>query len=152
MTELRASDMVADKIRELRKQRGWSARQLAEHCELSQDVIQNIENGRPGPDGRRRRAVTVDELMAIAAGLDTAAIVLLPHPYDFLSPEARQRWDGWEQWVTIRARAAIIEKLQWQIEQELGDSLEKIPNDAAIVVERDGKLVPVEEPPLPPGV
>ena len=143
--------MVAAKIREQRKQRGWSARQLAEHCGLTQDVIQNIENGRPDHDGRRRRAVTVDEVMAIANGLDTVAVLLLPRDYDFMSAEKRQRMDEAER---QRQADAPRREADWKamvelpkVLREMQEFFRKIPDGAVIAVERDGKLVPVEEPP-----
>ena len=78
MTELRASDTVAAKIRSLRELLGWSRRELAERCGLSENVIENIESGRPDAGGDRRRDVTVDELMAIARGLDISPVRLMP--------------------------------------------------------------------------
>ena len=75
MTENTISDRVAERVQELRKQRGWSARRLAEACaaigspQLTESVIANIESGRR-EDGRRRRDVTVDELIAFANALD----------------------------------------------------------------------------------
>jgi transcriptional regulator with XRE-family HTH domain len=79
-----ASDTVARRVKELRKRRGWSARRLAEVCaatgspQLSESVIANIESGRRDEHGRRRRDVTVDEVIGLAAALDMPAIHLLP--------------------------------------------------------------------------
>jgi transcriptional regulator with XRE-family HTH domain len=70
------SDAVVWQLKDLRKKRGWSAAQLAEECakagfpQLTESVIANIESGRPDDQGRRRRAVTVDELWAFARTLD----------------------------------------------------------------------------------
>jgi transcriptional regulator with XRE-family HTH domain len=78
------SDTVARRVKELRKRRGWSARRLAEACwttdspQISESVIANIETGRRDEHGRRRRDVTIDELVAFARALDIPLIHLLP--------------------------------------------------------------------------
>ena len=51
---------------------------MAERCGLSESMIENIESGRPGDDGSRRREVTIDELMAIARGMGLSMKRLLP--------------------------------------------------------------------------
>jgi transcriptional regulator with XRE-family HTH domain len=78
------SDDVARQVRELRKRRGWSAARLAEQCavagapQLTAEAIGNIERGRRDKQGRRRRHVTVDELLAFAEALGVPAGMLLP--------------------------------------------------------------------------
>lgn len=79
------STAVAARIREARKRRGWSAGELAERCSragfpMTKAVLANIESGRPGPDGVRRRDVTVDELLAFASVLDVAPVYLMGLP------------------------------------------------------------------------
>jgi transcriptional regulator with XRE-family HTH domain len=70
------SSVVADRIKEVRARRGWSAADLAERCtalgmpELNRSVIANIES-------QRRRGVTVDELFVFAVALDVAPVHLL---------------------------------------------------------------------------
>lgn len=83
MTELRSpSDEVAERIRTERKQREWSARELAERCaaagapELTDNVIENIERRRT-TSGRRGRDVTVDQLLVLAYVLEISPIALL---------------------------------------------------------------------------
>jgi transcriptional regulator with XRE-family HTH domain len=77
------SDVVANRVQQLRKRRGWSARRLAEACaatgnpQLTENVIANIEAGRRDEHGRRRRDVTVDELLAFARALDVSVGLLL---------------------------------------------------------------------------
>jgi transcriptional regulator with XRE-family HTH domain len=77
------SDMVAARLQQLRKQRGWSARKLAEACaavgspQLTESVIANIETGRRDRNGRRRRDVTVDEVGAFAKALNVSVALLL---------------------------------------------------------------------------
>lgn len=69
---LRASDRVAEQIKVARLKRGWSAKDLAVACaelgapEITAAVVANIETGRRGPDGARRRDVSVDELLIFA--------------------------------------------------------------------------------------
>jgi len=72
------SDVVASRVQQLRERRGWSARQLAEACaatgnpQLTESVVANIESGRRDKQGRRRRGVSVDELVAFAQALDVS--------------------------------------------------------------------------------
>ncbi|MFC1407125.1 hypothetical protein ACEZDJ_38165 [Streptacidiphilus sp. N1-5] len=47
---------------------------------LTNSVLANIESGRPDRDGRRRRDVSVDELLALALVLDVAPAHLLGLP------------------------------------------------------------------------
>ena len=69
------SDIVADQVVRLRRINGWSYHALSEQCRergaayLTANVITNIETGRRDVDGRRRRQVTVDELVDLAAAL-----------------------------------------------------------------------------------
>jgi transcriptional regulator with XRE-family HTH domain len=85
------SDVVAERIREVRKRRQWQPADLAARCAamgapyLTEDVIENIESGRRKA-GKRRRAVTVDELLAFAAALNVAPVHLLVPPDDFEVP------------------------------------------------------------------
>jgi hypothetical protein len=75
MTDETVSDVVAGRVREARRARGWLTGDLAARCaelghpELTENVIENIESGRRDRDGRRRRDVTVDELRAFADAL-----------------------------------------------------------------------------------
>jgi transcriptional regulator with XRE-family HTH domain len=84
IASMRPSDLVASRIREMRHQRKWSAKDLARQCaatgsaELTDAVIANIETGRPGEGGRRRRDVTVEELMAFARAFSVPLSALLP--------------------------------------------------------------------------
>lgn len=78
-TQSRWVRSIASQVRRLRTERGMSAKQLAERCaelgvpDLERNVIANLENG-------RRRAVSVDELLALAVALDTSPVVLM---FDF---------------------------------------------------------------------
>lgn len=89
MTSKSASELVAERVKEIRQQRGWSAEQLAARCaelgapEITRSVIANIETGRRDKDGRRRRDVTVEELLVLAYALDA-------YPPDLLSKDGRE--------------------------------------------------------------
>ena len=80
---LRPSDVIGERVRELRRLRGWTAKQLAEKCsdvgatDLTSPAILNIETGRRGPDGKRSRNVTVEELLILATVLSVAPDSLL---------------------------------------------------------------------------
>jgi transcriptional regulator with XRE-family HTH domain len=77
------SDVVASRVQQFRKRRGWSGRRLAEACaatgnpQITESVVANIESGRRDEHGRRRRDVTVDELVAFARALDVSVALLL---------------------------------------------------------------------------
>lgn len=107
------SDVLGERIRESRRRRGWTSRQLAERCmamglpRLTPSVMANIESGRPDADGRRRRDITVDELLAIAYALDvppshlllpgrpasgTTAVVAVTETCHIDDPTALLRW------------------------------------------------------------
>ena len=57
---------------------------MARRSGLSENVIENIETGRPDDAGERRRDVTVDELLAVATafGVDPASLLPKPMPVD----------------------------------------------------------------------
>lgn len=48
--------------------------------EITAQSVSNIETGRRDKDGRRRRFVTVDELIALAVALQVAPVHLLSKP------------------------------------------------------------------------
>src|SRR6266536_4003390 len=77
------SEQVAAQVREIRQKRRWTVAQLAQRCEelgmpgLTEQALYNLEAGRPDPRGRRRRAVTVDEAIALSFALGVAPIDLM---------------------------------------------------------------------------
>jgi transcriptional regulator with XRE-family HTH domain len=79
------SDVVAERVREVRKKNRMTVAQLAERCaelgvpELTEQAIYNLEAGRRDRrrQGLRRRAVTVDELLVLALALHVAPVHLL---------------------------------------------------------------------------
>jgi transcriptional regulator with XRE-family HTH domain len=83
VTVTAASEVVGTRVRELRHSRGQSVDELARaavdagHPELTRDAVYAIESGRR-LDGRRRRTVSVDELLAFAEVLGVPVFELLP--------------------------------------------------------------------------
>jgi transcriptional regulator with XRE-family HTH domain len=77
------SGVVAGRLKEVRRVRGWSVRELANRCaaagapELTDNVIENIERGRQAGAARQGRDVTVDQIMILADVLDISPLVLL---------------------------------------------------------------------------
>lgn len=76
---------MAERVKQIRQRRGLTAEALAARCaeigapEITRSVIANIETGRKGPDGRRRRDVTVDELFILAFALEVPpALLVIP--------------------------------------------------------------------------
>lgn len=84
----------------MRKKQGLTAAQLAEYCanlgypELTTQALSNIESGRRDKAGKRRRYVTVDELIALSRALEVAPVYLLIPPLP--SPEQPLPDDAWE--------------------------------------------------------
>ena len=74
---------MAERVRQIRRRRGLTAEGLAARCaeigapEITRSVIANIETGRKGRDGRRRRDVTVDELLILAFALQVPPALLM---------------------------------------------------------------------------
>ena len=76
------SDEVAEEVSRLRRAAGLNRDQLADRCAdlglpLSAAAIANIETGRRGKDGERRREVTVDELVVLARALQVTPLELV---------------------------------------------------------------------------
>jgi transcriptional regulator with XRE-family HTH domain len=112
-----ASDMVAARVRKVRKRRGWQPADLAARCaelgagHLTENAIENIESGRRA-GGRRRRTVTVDELLILALALNVAPVHLLvppddgsdPYPVTATMAEPSYRVRGWIRGLYLLAR------------------------------------------------
>lgn len=77
------SDVVAVKVRALRDREDMTRADLAERCarlgwpQLTAPAIGNLETGRRGGDGQRRREVTVDELVVLALAFGISPLELL---------------------------------------------------------------------------
>lgn len=81
------SDLVADQVVRIRKRAGLRRDQLADRCQelgmsdLTEAALANIETGRRDRGtGKRRRRVTVEELLALALALDVPPVSLLADP------------------------------------------------------------------------
>ncbi len=80
------SDAVGARVRQVREQRRWTVEQVAEACfragaaHLTVASLYALESGRrEKATGRRRRLITVDELLVLA-------YVLAVHPVDLVVP------------------------------------------------------------------
>lgn len=82
------SEVAAQQINRLRRAAGLTREQLAAACQaaggpesLSASAIANIETGRPDATGRRRRDLTVEELVIFGRALGVPPLLLL-FPFD----------------------------------------------------------------------
>lgn len=78
------SDVIADRIRALRKREGLSREEVAAAARAAgapvsctATALGNIETGRRDQEGRRRRDVSVDELVWLAAAAGQSPLALL---------------------------------------------------------------------------
>lgn len=77
------SEIVAERVVTIRKGAGLTRADLAARCRdlglptMSTASLANIETGRPGADGIRRREVSVDELAVLSAALAVPPLALL---------------------------------------------------------------------------
>lgn len=77
------SDLVAKQVRKRRGDLGLNREQLAEKCaqlgapQLTPAALTNIETGRRTADGKRRREVSVEELLVLGRALLTPPILLV---------------------------------------------------------------------------
>lgn len=77
------SAVIAAQIRKRREQLGLNREQLAERCathgapQLTHAAITNIETGRPDKAGKRRRDVSVEELLVLARALDASPLLMM---------------------------------------------------------------------------
>jgi transcriptional regulator with XRE-family HTH domain len=83
MTNETPSDVAGSRVRDVRTKRRLTTAQLAQRCKemgadsLTATVINDIEKGRAPKDGRRRRMITIDELLALAVALNVAPVHLM---------------------------------------------------------------------------
>ncbi len=100
-----ASEVVARRVKELRKRHGWTAADLAARCAdmgmetLNRSVLANVESG-------RRKYVTIDEVLVLAHVLDVAPLHLFVPTSD--APDDRYTVSP-EAWVpTVREARAWV--------------------------------------------
>ena len=78
-----ASDTIAEQVRRHRTRLGLNREQLADECarlgapDLTYAALTNIETGRRNKDGKRRREVSVDELLVLGLALAVPPLLLL---------------------------------------------------------------------------
>lgn len=125
------SEIVAKQVRAARRRRDLNRQQLAEKCrsigapKLTLAALTNIETGRPDSEGRRRREITVEELLALAYALDVNPVDLMvpgdaadDDPYD-VTPEvtassaATRDWISGLGFLTSKGAADLARALQW---------------------------------------
>lgn len=81
------SDIVGGRVRDVRERRRWTREQLAERCTakgatgITAAVIGDIETGRK-TGGKRRRLVSIEELLTLALALNVAPVHLMVPPDD----------------------------------------------------------------------
>ncbi len=69
------TEVICENVRNIRRQRGWSARELAERCRAAglpkwnREIVANVENG-------RRASISVDELFVLAVVFGVAPLSL----------------------------------------------------------------------------
>jgi transcriptional regulator with XRE-family HTH domain len=86
------SEVVARRVKEIRQKRRMTVAQLAARLDelgmpgLTEQALYNLEAGRPDPRGRRRRAISVDEMVALAQALDVLLLDLLAPVNDSPDP------------------------------------------------------------------
>lgn len=71
------SDVVAAHVMALRRAKGMNREALGAQAGLSPAALTNLETGRRDKTGRRRRHVTVDELVALSDALEVPWSVLM---------------------------------------------------------------------------
>lgn len=76
--EQTVSNVVAAKVRQARKERGWNAADLAARTngQITGHMMQNIEHGR-SHNGVRTRHITVEELVVLAEALGVPPAALM---------------------------------------------------------------------------
>jgi transcriptional regulator with XRE-family HTH domain len=105
------SDTIAEQMRKHRARLGLTREQLATECarlgapDLTYAAITNIETGRRNKEGKRRREVSVDELLVLGLALAVPPLLLLlPLGTEGAVPtvpaaDARDPYTVWK-WVT----------------------------------------------------
>ncbi|MFJ8951866.1 helix-turn-helix domain-containing protein [Streptomyces sp. NPDC102381] len=101
-------DAVRTRVKELRGRKGWSGTDLGRELEAlgvpwNRSVVANFESG-------RRPAVSVQELLALAAVLDVAPISLLvpmySEPYR-VTPEGMEPQNSVDVWMWMRGQQPL---------------------------------------------
>ncbi|MFJ1667309.1 helix-turn-helix domain-containing protein [Streptomyces bottropensis] len=108
------SAAIAAQIRLRRQQLGLNREQVAERCarvgapQLTQAALTNIETGRPDKSGKRRRDVSVEELLVLARALETSPLLMMfpighQEEVEVLPGQSVDTWAGLR-WFTGQSR------------------------------------------------
>lgn len=128
------ADVVATRVRELRRRRGLTAQQLAEAMTKagvpwSRGVVAKLENDRRGDKG-----VTVAELFALALVLEVAPTELLsPSSYDVgvaygVTPTRVEEPARVREWLDMRVSLDDVIRVwkRMQVNDEFGDECRRV--------------------------
>ncbi|MDT3395615.1 hypothetical protein RKE29_02935 [Streptomyces sp. B1866] len=117
-SSLTPSDTVAGQVRRHRTRLGLNREQLAAECarlgapDLTYAALTNIETGRRNKDGKRRRDVSVDELLVLGLALAVPPLLLLlPLGAEETVPtvptaDPRDTYTAWK-WITGQETPAL---------------------------------------------
>jgi len=126
------------------KRRAMNTAELAEACakvgfpQLTPSVIANIESGRRDKQGRRRRAVTVDEAYAFAEALGVGVTMLLPPP-----PGRTEA--AWQMLDRLDEQAAYARQRSAESEKEMQEGIRQFVRQFDLDAEHEGMLRQVLE-------
>lgn len=149
-----AGDAVAAQVRRYRLRRDLSVRQLAEECaalgapQLTAASLGNIERGQDQDAKRKRRDVTVDELMVLARALGVPPLLLMvpldSQPAIELVPG--EVWGIWDavRWVTGEAHPEGEIETFFAIPLQLNRELQRV-RDRYVMLMADDIFAPKDE-------
>jgi transcriptional regulator with XRE-family HTH domain len=137
------SEIIANQVRKRRRQLDLNRQQLAEKCasigapQITTAALTNIETGRPDKDGKRRREVSVEELLALAHALNMNPVDLMV-PADLGDDEPYQ--------VTEQVNTTVATARDWisgtaflvppETPMEFAVAIQSMPKERAQAVSR----------------
>lgn len=143
------SDVVGARVRAVRRRHGWTAAQLAERCaeigatEITSSVVTDLETGRRDKTtGRRRRNITVDELLVLACALDVAPVHLLVPLEEgkyWITPRRIDKAGVVRQWIRGREPLARMNRRFYFTEVPEREWERPDPPDMSGMSEEDGR-------------
>ena len=118
---------VGHRIRQLRKQAGWSVQQLADHAAVSRRMLTQIELGQANPS-----LTTVDRI-AVALDTDFPGLAMITTPTDAIAAEITQPARVWEdsdssEAVLLGATSSNPRSELWRWALASGRSYESAPD------------------------
>lgn len=120
------SELVGQGIRSYRESASLTREQVAGLCraagwpEITSTVLHYLETGRPDAAGRRRREITIDEMVALAYVLGVPPIALL-------APLGEKHWPGLPQRLLTTTTAIAWLRGERRPDAELGKDLRPMP-------------------------